>query len=75
MTERLKGFVVALESDMREDDAEQLKQALALMRGVLKVEPIMANSNDWIVEQRVRTELGDQIMGVLYPNLLGVNKK
>jgi hypothetical protein len=74
MTKRLKGFVVVLESDMREDDAEQLRQATACMRNALKVEPIMASSNDWIVEQRVRTELGDQIMQVLYPNLLGGNK-
>jgi hypothetical protein len=71
MTERLKGFVVALEADIRGDDAEQLKQVLACMRGVLKVEPVMANSDDWIIEQRVRTELGDQIMAVLYPALLG----
>ncbi len=66
MTTRLKGFVITLEKDLREDDAEGLKKALGMVRGVRSVDPIPANVNDHIAEVRVRHELGSKLMDVLF---------
>jgi hypothetical protein len=67
MTTRLKGFVVALEHDLRDDDAQVIKSALEQIRGVLTVKPIESASEDMIVEQRIRRELGQKLWAVLYP--------
>jgi hypothetical protein len=67
MTTRLKGFVVALEHDIRSDDAESIKSALEQIRGVLTVKPIESASEDMIVEQRVRRELGQKLWAVICP--------
>lgn len=35
MTDRLKGFIVTLTTDIREDDAESIVQAIKMIKGVL----------------------------------------
>jgi hypothetical protein len=65
MTDRLKGFTVVLTTDIREDDAEEIAQAIRMIKGVLEVQPVTANSGDWMNRQRVRSELGSKIMAVL----------
>lgn len=67
MTTRLKGFTVVLEKDMREDDAEPLRLAIAQMRGVLSVAPVEACGNDFFATHRVRSELGTKLWEILYP--------
>lgn len=71
---RTKGFVVALKDNLRSEEMEKLKAAIEWFNGVLTVETIEATSDDWIVEQRVRSELGDKIIGVIYPRLAEVKR-
>jgi hypothetical protein len=56
MTTRLKGFTVALEQDIREDDAENIKNAIESLRFVQAVKPIEASSEDWINRARIKNE-------------------
>ena len=44
MTDRHSGYIVVLEKDIREDDAERTIEALKQIKGVIGVTPIVANS-------------------------------
>lgn len=57
MTDRVKGFTVMLAEDMRVDDAESLKQAIFNFRGVIAVEPIVAQGGEAIERERARLEI------------------
>ena len=65
MTTRLKGFTVALEHDIREDDAEAIKNAIEALRFVQAVKPIEADSGDWINRSRIKNELREKLYAVL----------
>lgn len=67
MTTRVKGFVVALEQDIREDAAERIVDAIKMIRGVLSVEASVADHTDWMARERARRELGDKLMEVVFP--------
>lgn len=67
MTDRVKGFTVALSEDMRIDDAEGLMDAIRHLTGVMSVEPLIAELGDHIAYARARRELGDKLWAVLYP--------
>lgn len=57
MTDRLKGFVVVLDQDYRVDDAEEIRIALSMVKGVLSVTPSVADYEDLMNRQRIRMEL------------------
>jgi hypothetical protein len=67
MTERLKGLTVAFDHDIREDDAAAIVNAIKMIKGVLDVEPLVSTHEDWLIECRVRRELGEKLIAVLYP--------
>lgn len=68
MTDRLKGVSVTFTDDIREDDAKAIVAAIRQLRGVCDVGPILADYSDAMARQRVRRELGQQLMGVIYPS-------
>lgn len=65
MTDRYKGFTVALKADLRSDDAETVIKAIGMIKGVLSVDPILATSEDGIIEMRTKNELMDRIFNIL----------
>lgn len=67
MTDRYNAFIVVLEHDMRDDDAQPILNAIKQLRGVLSVEPHTSTPDEHIAEARVRNELGQQLFRVLYP--------
>lgn len=44
MTTRLKWFTVILDTDIREDDAKPIIEAISMIKGVLSVENILTNN-------------------------------
>lgn len=58
MTTRYKGFIVALDYDIREDDAEPILSALRLIKGVTSVHPVTAEMNDDMARARTRLAIG-----------------
>ena len=56
MTDRLHGFAVALENDIREDDAEATIAAIRQIRGVLSVTPIVTDIATHIARERLDAE-------------------
>lgn len=57
MTDRVKGFLVTLENELRTDDAEPLAEAIRHLRGVVDVTPQIMESGDYMIRQQVRHEL------------------
>jgi hypothetical protein len=67
MTDRLNALVVALDADIREDDAQVLISAIKQMRGVLNVEGHVATIDSWVAQERARQELTGKLWDVLHP--------
>ncbi len=67
MTDRIAGFLVTLDKDMREDDAEAVLSSIGMTKGVLSVKPVEGGSAQHVAEERVRRELGDKLMAILFP--------
>ena len=65
MTDRYKGFVVSLDEDMRSDDAEALIVAIRQLRGVIAVEPVVANMNDHITAMQLKSRIADALWKAL----------
>ncbi len=65
MTDRINGILVVLEEDIRSDETEPILNALRCIRGVLRVEPNVADAEAYIAESRARTELVKELHAVL----------
>ena len=57
MTDRHAGYIVVLDKDIREDDAEFTLNALRMVRGVVSVEPVVSGIEVHIAETRARDDL------------------
>lgn len=67
MSQRIKGFVVALEEDIDEERAAVIRGFLGQIRGVVAVEAVAGTIDDQLVAARVRSDLMQQIYKVFYP--------
>lgn len=65
MTTRIKGFVVTLAEDLRADDAEEIRLALAMVRGVVSVLSVETDTNDHMNRERVRSEMTNALLAAL----------
>lgn len=62
MTDRHAAYLVVLEENVREDDAEDgVLTALRMVRGVLSVEPVVANIDQQIGQVRADSEWREKI--------------
>lgn len=60
MTDRVKGFTVTLEKDIRIDDVEVIMQAIRMIRGIADVKPSILTSEDYMNRQMVKYELREK---------------
>ena len=65
MTDRYHTLVVVLESDIREDDAEPLMNAIRQMRQVLKVTGIVSDLNSNMAEIRAKLDCKNKLLDVI----------
>jgi hypothetical protein len=65
MVNRIKGFWVSLESDIREDDFEAIKNAVLMIKGVLDVNSSITYGEDWMNRSKVAHELKKEILEIL----------
>lgn len=54
MTDRVKGCVVTFDRDYRDDDAEEILQAIRMIKGVLSVEGSVKNLDDTMNRERIK---------------------
>jgi hypothetical protein len=58
MTKRVSGFVVTLEQDMREDDAQEIVRAILLLKGVVNVDAIgSAPLDQHTIQRRLQAKM------------------
>lgn len=65
MTDRIKGYVVVLEENIREDDAEEITKAIGLIKGVLTVTPVKSGVEDIFIQERVRRDLLHKVFDLI----------
>jgi hypothetical protein len=66
VTDRHAGYIVTLPEDQREDDADATLQAIRMIRGVVSVEPVVADAALHVAEHRAWYALrGDVVRAVL----------
>lgn len=52
MTDRFKGFLITLDKEIREDDAQPILEALKMIRGVFQVKPYINGAEDWMMYEK-----------------------
>jgi hypothetical protein len=65
MSDRYNYLTVVLEHDLRDDDAQALIQAIYQLRGVLKVEPNVADAQAFLAQARAKAELRNALEALL----------
>lgn len=65
MTDRLKGLTVTFEDDIRADDAEQIIEAIQMIKGVLDVTPTVRTGEDHMNRERIRHEMRERLYDAL----------
>ncbi|WP_020395388.1 hypothetical protein [Thiolinea disciformis] len=69
MSDSYSALTVVFEKDMRKEDVEVLIVAISQFKGVLSVQPQASDLNTLIATQRVRNELGNKILNLVYPDI------
>ena len=57
MTDRIRGFTVTLDRDMRDDDFEYVENAIKMIKGVASVIPDIVTHEDYKNREAIRHEL------------------
>jgi hypothetical protein len=65
MTDRHFGYVVALEKNVRDDDAAAIVLALRMTKGVVDVRPIIASAETVIAEARADAKWREKLYAML----------
>lgn len=65
MTDRICALTVVLSDNIREDDAQHLMNAIAMLRGVAEVRRVVADSAMYCTRAQVRHELMEALLDVL----------
>lgn len=68
MTDRVSAFIVTLDQDIRVDDMEFILNAVRALRHVQSVKPFVATWESHVAEERVRKDLGEKLLKVIYPD-------
>jgi hypothetical protein len=71
VTDRYSSFLVVLEKDTREDDAQATIAAIQQIRGVAGVTPHVHTVEQTIADMRARDALAAKLLEILYPEKTG----
>ena len=69
MTDRVKGFTVILEEDIRIDDVTGIEQSIGMIKGVLDVTPVISDGREEITVLRIKTQIRDKLYDFIVENL------
>lgn len=65
MTDRINVLTVGLEVDYRDDDIDDIINAILMIKGVLNVTTNISNVSDWIAEERAKQDMKMKLVGIL----------
>jgi hypothetical protein len=66
MTDRYKGFLVTLDHDTREDDAESIITALQMVKGIHSVKPYISTLEDRMCQERATLDTYAEIIQAIF---------
>ena len=66
MTTRFATLTVALSTDLRDDDAQSLIDAIKMLRGVADVKGDVSDPGQWLAETRVRSEICERLLAAVF---------
>jgi hypothetical protein len=69
MSDRIHSLLVVLDKDYRDDDVECIVDAIKMIKGVADVHMNVSDAMMTTAITRVRQELGQKLLKVIYPNL------
>lgn len=70
MSDHYNGFFVILEHDIKDDDAQATINAIRQIRGVIDVQPHIADPDVAIVKAQLRAELFQELYEAMQAKLL-----
>jgi hypothetical protein len=71
MTDRISGYLVVLDADIRPEVSDQVISAIRLLPHVVKVTEFVGGYEQSIADERARQDLGAKLLAVLYPDKKG----
>lgn len=69
MTDRVKGFTVTFEKDMRIDDVQEIITDLNMIKGVAHIEPSITTPFDHISHERLKSDMRNKLFEFMEENL------
>ena len=67
MSDRYVGFVVVLEEPLKDEDAEEIRNAISMIKGVVSVSLMVADLGYYAAREQIRHELIQELWDVLKP--------
>ena len=61
MSDHIKGFIVSLDADYREEEAAEIARAIGHIRGVAGVECSATDPVDWMARSQVRAQIREKL--------------
>lgn len=65
MGDRVRGFVITLEEDINDEDAEALAEAVRCFRYVASVDSVVADFEALMARQQAKYQLRDKIIKII----------
>lgn len=65
MTDRVKGLVVSLDADYRDDDVQEIISAIKMIKGVQDVSMSVVDHDDWMNRSRIGYEFQRKILDMI----------
>jgi hypothetical protein len=62
MSDRIKGLIVVLKEDLRDDDAAPIIDAIRMLRWVVSVQPLVADVDSHIAIQVAKSQIIDAML-------------
>lgn len=64
MSDRIKGLVITLDKDYRDDDVQVIVNAIKMIKGVVTVDTSLYDISDSINRNRIKMELEEKIWDI-----------
>ena len=65
MSDRIKGYIVTLDGDYKEEDAVEIRNAIRMIKSVLNVESNVTDINDHMNRNQIKNELRNKLWEIL----------
>jgi hypothetical protein len=65
MTDRINSFVVVLDRDLRDDDVNEIVNAIKMIKHVIDVKPHVADLDAIVAQSRVRVQVTQKLHALM----------